>query len=194
MARRALVDANVLASRTCLDWLFHCRNRSGDTLHLFCSDDLLAEAVRTTRKRHPRAPGHVVAHRLRLIRACMDDVLTDFPGDVPFSGRDPDDYHVHAAALASGADVIVTDDDPRDLTAQPDQEPYLILTPDEFLLELTEDDEALLLATTRDQVDYWRSRPGGRSLDEALHRAGCPGFAARVAAAVRRIQSSAPTG
>lgn len=132
------------------------------------------------RRRRPDAPGHLTSHRAELIRDNLDEVLRDYPGGLAFSGSDKDDYHVHAAAVACGAHVLLTNNDPLDITTSPDDEPYEIMCPDEFFLLVADSSPAALATVTRDQVAYWGRKEGARQLDDALNRAGCPQFAERV--------------
>lgn len=122
MLQRVFVDANVLASRTCRDWLFLLREENDGMYQLHVTPDVLAETVRVMRRNNPRLPGGVVTDLLAKVERCVDEVVADFPPDVPFSGADAGDYHVHAAAVASRADLILTFDDPVDITRHPDSE------------------------------------------------------------------------
>ncbi len=181
------MDANVLASRTCLDWLFFLRLHNEGMFQLHATNDVFAETIRTLRRNNPRLPGGVVTDRLEKIRECMDEVLRDFSGEGKFSGKDKDDYHVHAAAVASKADLILTNNDPADITQTPDEELYEIINSDEFFMLVTDSNPHCVVPITQEQFSYWGSKPGSRPLDEALKRASCPQFAARVRKALQYI-------
>lgn len=105
---------------------------------LHVTPDVLAETVRVMRRNNPRLPGGVVTDLLAKVERCVDEVVADFPPDVPFSGADAGDYHVHAAAVASRADLILTFDDPVDITRHPDSEQYEVITPDDFFMLVAE--------------------------------------------------------
>lgn len=61
----------------------------------------------------------------------VDEVLDTFPHDLTFTGTDEGDYHIHAAATHCQADLLLTDDDPRDITTTENVH-YDIICPDDF--------------------------------------------------------------
>lgn len=79
---------------------------------LHSTRDFLSEVIANLRKNNSNAPGHLTANVAEKIEQNLDEVVRDFPGGAPFDGCDKDDYHVHAAAVASPADIILTTDDP----------------------------------------------------------------------------------
>lgn len=117
----------------------------------------------------------------------MDEVISEFPGGERFSGTDEGDYHVHAAATVSNADILLTQNNPADITQTPDQEPYEIFTPDEFFMLVTDSNPRCTLPVTRGQFEYWGTRPNSYPIDEALRLADCRQFAQRVREALREI-------
>ncbi|WP_169253135.1 PIN domain-containing protein [Brevibacterium sp. 'Marine'] len=157
MPQRVFVDANIFSSRTLLDWMFHLRQANEGMFQLHSTEDV------------------------------FDEVIQDFPGSGEFSGQDPKDYHVHAAALAAGSDFIVSADDPSDITTTPDAQPYDVVSPDDFFLLVVDSSPDRILPITRSQYEYWKSRPRYRQLDEALLRAGCQQFATRVRSALSEL-------
>ncbi|WP_432789678.1 PIN domain-containing protein [Brevibacterium sp. K11IcPPYGO002] len=187
MPQRVFVDANIFFSRTLLDWMFHLRQANEGMFQLHSTEDVFAEVLSNMREKDPTAPGHVTRHRLELMKRCVDEVIQDFPGSGEFSGQDPKDYHVHAAALAAGSDFIVSADDPSDITTTPDAQPYDVVSPDDFFLLVVDSSPDRLLPITRSQYEYWKSRPRYRQLDEALLRAGCQQFATRVRSALSEL-------
>ncbi|WP_408911526.1 PIN domain-containing protein [Corynebacterium gottingense] len=185
MPQRVFVDANVLASRTILDWLFALQCLSGDMFVFHTSQDVLAEAVRVLRRKCPTAPGKLVNDRVTKVRAVMEEIVRDFPGDIAFDGLDRDDYHVHAAAVASRADIVLTDNSERDITTSPHLQHYEILNADDFLMLVHDSAPHLVLKCTKQQLDYWQTQKNFRGLDKALKQAGCPNFANAVREALK---------
>lgn len=120
----------------------------------------------------------------------MDEVITVFPGEARFTGIDEGDYHVHAGATASGADIILTFNKPIHITQTPDQELYEIITPDEFFMLITDSNQQCMLPVTRGQFEYWGSKPNSDPIDKALCKAGCPEFSQRVRENLRKIALS----
>lgn len=186
MTQRVFVDANIFVSRTIMDWLLHLRELNQGMFQLHATEDIFVEALHATRKRNPRAPGNLLEDRMKKIRDCVDEVLPNFSGNLPFTGSDEGDYHVHAAAIAARADVILTQNRPADITANPDDEPYEIYTADDFFLLIVQSNPNCLLPSTQAQLSYW-SRRGDAQLDDRLHKAGCPQFADRVREALRAL-------
>ncbi|MFB1427003.1 MAG: hypothetical protein DI613_17740 [Kocuria rhizophila] len=187
MTRRVLVDANVLVSRTTLDWLHFLREFNEGMFQLHITQDIQAEAIRALRRIHPRREGGAIRDRVEKISEVMDEMVDDFPGTLPFTGEDEGDYHVHAAAVAGRADLVLTFNAATDLTTTPDEEHYDVITPDDFFVLVTDSNPRCLLPIVRAQFRYWSTKPGHAQLDEALHRAGCPEFAQRVRQALGRL-------
>ncbi|OFR63004.1 PIN domain-containing protein [Corynebacterium sp. HMSC078H07] len=187
MPQRVFIDANVLASRTILDWLFalQCLSRGMFTFHT--SQDVLAETSRALRRKYPFAPGRIIDHRITKISAVVEEIIQDFPGELPFDGMDRDDYHVHAAAVASYADIILTNNSKEDITRSPDVQHYEILGADEFLMLVHDSAPQLVLTCTKQQLDYWQTQENFRGLDDALRRADCPNFARAVREALKTL-------
>ena len=187
MMRRVLVDANVLVSRTTLDWLHFLREYNEGMFQLHITDDIQAEAIHALRRNHPRADGGVIRDRVEKISGIMDEVLPDFPGTLRFTGKDEHDYHVHAAAVEGRADLVLTYNAPSDITTTPDDEHYDGISPDDFFVLVTDSNPRCLLPIVKTQFDYWSTRSGHAQLDDALRKAGCPEFAARVRSALGRL-------
>lgn len=180
MPQRVFVDANVFFSKTELDWLLLLRMANEGMFQIHATEDVFAEVLANMRKKAPRAPGHVTRRRLELLRCNVDEILNSFPGDSPFSGQDEHDYHIHAAALASRADLILTSNSPKDITSDPDSEPYEIITPDSFFKLVADSNPKCIRPIIQKQIAYWTNKSSELQLDEALIRAGCPVFAEHV--------------
>src|SRR5699024_2830392 len=129
------------------------------------------------RKKHPRLPGHVVRRRVELMRQSVDEVLITFPGDLSFTGTDEHAYHIHAAATACHADLLLTNNQRTDIPSIEDTH-----------YETSAQDNTLVLVTTAAvpkmrnpmigcQIKSWAKEPQRLQLHEAPAKAGCPDFA-----------------
>lgn len=190
MALGVLVDANVLYSRTLRDWLFLLKLRSeAGMFTVYATEDIIAEVLYRLRRDNPNKPGHFIAGIHDRIVANIDDRITDFQIDGSFPGDDPDDAHVHAAAVASGARILLTDDS--GFTDLPDeaieQLPYEVHTCDSFFLLVDDVAPTIVRDVAADQHAYWTAKPGSTSIVTALKRAGCPAFANRVREHMRAL-------
>lgn len=132
--QRIFVDANVLASWTLHSWLFMLREASTAMFSLLTTEDVLAETLYTWRRRYPDADGSLITNFRSRFENAFDEIVHDFNGQVPYSGVDPHDRHVHAAAVASHADILLTCDE--GLLHQPDADslPYSPYHPDDFFV------------------------------------------------------------
>lgn len=190
MPQRVFVDANIFYSKTLLDWMFFLRGANEGMFQLHSTEDVFAEVLANMRKNAPDAAGYVTRRRLELIRECVDEVIQDFPGGADFTGTDPGDYHVHAAAIAARSDLIVTADKPAHITTTPDDQPYEVISPDDFFMLVVDSSPSCLFPVVRAQFEYWKSKPKYQQLDDALRRSGCEGFAERVRQALSRLSAS----
>lgn len=187
MTQRVFVDANVFYSKTLMDWLFLLRRENDGMFQLHATEDVFAEVASNMRKKHPRLPGHAVRRRVELMRKSVDEVLTTFPGDLPFTGTDENDYHIHAAAIYSQADLLLTDNRPTDITTN-ENEHYETICPDDFfVLVANSAPPKMLYPIIRDQIAYWSKNAEYRQLDEALRRARCPEFADIVLSILQKM-------
>lgn len=180
MPQRVFVDANVLYSKTCRDWLFLLRQDNEGMFQLHTTREVIVEVLANRRKQHPRAGSTLLETLLTQIECCMDELIESFPENFDFTGKDVHDYHVHAAAVASDADILLTDNNPEDFTADPDAEPYEIYSSDDFFMLVTNSNPDCTLTATEKQQAYWSDKAGSLPIDEALKLAGCPKFADRV--------------
>ncbi len=187
MLNRIFVDANVLVSRTLRDWVCLLRAEIPAMFQLHTTEDVLAEALHAFRRIRKDAPGGAVTRMRAAIVGSMDEVLDDFDATIPYGGTDPDDRHVHAAAVSCQADILLTEDAG---FVESDQTPYEVYRCDDFFCLV--DDSApehvrnVVLLMSR----YWRSRPDSRPLDEQLVAAGCAQFAERVTAHLRFLSGA----
>jgi predicted nucleic acid-binding protein len=182
---RVLVDANVLYSRTLRDWLaLISLSLDDEPYRVYWTEDILAETLYRLRRKHPGWDGRKIADvRDKIERAFEGGRVEDFVVDTTFPGRDADDAHVHAAALACDADILLTADNGFvGGDVDPDSLPYEVFTPDEFFVHVDDTAPVHVETATANQTRYWRRRSGRAPLGEQLARAGCPRFAERVRA------------
>lgn len=177
------VDANVLYSRTLRDWLALLQLRApGEIYTVYWTEDVFAEAVYHLRRKNPTWDGAKITQiRDRLGKTFEDGRVEDFTIDGTFPGNDANDQHVHAAAVACGADYILSCDKGFSLTEEAaDSMPYEVYQPDDFFILVDDSAPSLVRLVTREQTEYWAKKGGRADLAGALSDAGCPQFAARV--------------
>lgn len=182
MPTRVLVDANVLFSRTLRDWLALLYLESDALFSVHWTEDILAETIRGLRRKNPEWPGHKTTSIHDRIRGTFEGGrVDDFTHDPSYSGKDPDDSHVHAAAIACHANILLTNDEGFTLSASDSTElPYEIYKPDPFFLLVDDAAPELVQIVTANQQKYWVQKDGGANLPRALRDAGCNDFAERV--------------
>lgn len=188
---RIFIDANVIYSKTVRDWLGLLYTDTSSDFPPFdvsWSEDVLAEALASLRDDHPEWDGGMVANVREKIAGffeggCVRDY--DVVGS-NFRGSDPGDAHVHAAAIASLSDYLVTSN-VSDLLPEKgaDLLPYEVLTPDEFFTLVDDAVPQVVDACIDRQIGYLNGRGQEIQLKEALEAADCPTFAQRVVAHLR---------
>lgn len=106
----AFVDANVWFSRTLRDWLGMLYTvPESPPFVVYWTEDVLAELIYHLRKKNPSWPGdRITGIRDQLAGTFEAGRVERFEVDPTYGGRDPGDAHVHAAAVACRADVLVT--------------------------------------------------------------------------------------
>lgn len=179
MQTRVLVDANVLYSRTLRDWLIMIEVLGGP-YKVYWSEDILAEALYHLRREHPDWDGGKIASiRAKIVDALEGGRVEDFVVDGSFPG-DPHDRHVHAAALACHADIVLTADSGFTDQAMADALPYEVYLPDAFFVLVDDSTPHVVRNVARRQAIYYYQRYGSADLCASLLNAGCPRFAERV--------------
>lgn len=180
MPTRVLVDANVLYSRTLRDWLFLLKLESnGGMFTVLATEDVIAETLYRLRRKNPTADGSLISSVHDRIVKNIDERISDFVIDGSFLGDDGDDAHVHAAAVAGGASIVLTDDNGWS-DAIADQLPYEVHHPDSFFTLTDDSAPHVVRSVVARQVEYFCRRDGRADLPGALQRAGCFEFAERV--------------
>lgn len=184
-ATRIFVDANVLRSRTLRDWLFLLRNASvGDMFTIGTTEDVIAEVIYTLRRDKPNAPGHLTRAVHDIICDSLDYRIDNYPAadTLAYDGVDPNDAHVHAAAVADSADAVLTAD--KGFTTMQrehrDSLPYEVYAPDAFFVLVDNSSPTVVRSVAEQQLKYWCSRQLNVNLVQALESSGCPQFAERV--------------
>ncbi len=184
---RAVLDADIIYSRV----LHELMGRVADDLRLLdlvWSEELLAEARRSLTEKKGLA-ADVAARWVDYLPRNFPDGRTDVTraadADIDALTNDPDDRHICALAIASGATYLFTHD-----------RGYLhealrgrgveVAAPDPFLVTAFDADSEGFLEIVELQAAGW---PGGRPVSEllaALERAEVEGFANRVRATLGR--------
>jgi predicted nucleic acid-binding protein len=150
---RVFVDANVLYSRTLRDWLALLRLRSsGEIYTVYWSEDVLAEAIYRLRRNHPEWDGRTITRIRDLIAKTFEGGrVDDFVVDGSFPAKDADDQHVHAAAVACSAEIIVTCDGAFSTADQEvNSRPYEVYQPDDFFMLVDDTAPDLVRHVTRE--------------------------------------------
>jgi len=182
------VDANVWYSRTLRDWfgtLYTTPDNPPFVVHW--TEDVLAELLYHLRKEHPDWPGgRITAIRDRMAQTFEAGRVTEFTVDGSYRGRDHGDAHVHAAAVACRADVLVTFN-AHDFTWDENTSPYEVMHPDDFLVLVDDSNPELVATVTSAMCDYWVRRFGEADVRQRLLTAGCPAFADRVLRHLQRM-------
>jgi len=176
--QRVFVDADVLYSACLRNWLFQLRVSTRSMFLLFTSEDVIAETLSRLRDNHPRWDGGQTTRIRAAIIEVFDDVVLDFDGSVEYQGSDPNDFHVHAAALAAGADILLTCDN--GLLHQPnaDELSYEAFHPDDFFVLVDDSAPLNVREATMAQLRYYVEKYGEKNsrVVDSLIAAKCPMF------------------
>lgn len=173
-------DANVLVGNTQRDLLVRIAQTS--LVQAKWTNRILDEAIAAVQKSRPDAMTEKLAHLRKLMVEAVPDGLVR--GHEPLIDglhlRDPDDRHVLAAAIKSGAQVIVTAD--KDFTAE-DLAPWDIEAkhPDDFVLDQIGISDRIVWGCVQ-QIAISRKRP--ETVEDVLGQLERSGLV-RSAAALR---------
>jgi hypothetical protein len=184
------VDANVLVSRTLRDWVCLLRVNTDGMFQLHTTEDVLSETINTLRNLFPEMPGGAMTQVRKSIIESVDELVPDFDTTVAYSGADPHDLHVHAAAIACRADILLSEDQG---FVDSDETPYEVFTSDDFFILIDDSAPWLVQLTVHKMNQYWASKPSDsrKSLTKSLINAGCPNFAKRVERHLRTLSGPA---
>lgn len=192
---RVFVDATCIFSRTERDWLFALRRvTEGRMFHIVTSEDVLAEALAKLRDRNPLWDGGQISSIRKNVIHMFDEVLDDFPGDIPFPGVDVGDTHVHAAAIHAGATMVVTSDTGflQLDEAIADELPYEAICADALFLLIDDSSPGAVREAAQLQINHYESKGESAKLVPHLEKAGCPLFAERVHDRIKQLVSLNP--
>jgi predicted nucleic acid-binding protein len=162
------------------------RAYGADLYRLHWSDDILAEVVRNLVKHGMTTDAGATRLEQRFRTVLEAAEVTGYSALIPAMTNHPKDRHVVAAAIAAGAQIIVTEN-LRDFPILA-IEPFGIeaRTPDTFLVNLFDLDAEAMITIVHEQSQA-TNRPH-LSVDtilDHLNRDGAPGFSARVRAEIR---------
>ena len=178
-----LPDANVWVSTTLHSWFGLIAAEATGTWSFYWTEDILAEAVRGRRRRFPHSSSKQMEDvRDRLMKIFGENRISNFPCDDSVEYPDEFDAHVHSAAVHEGIAIVVTENikDLEPLYPDPDQRPYDLMTPDEWLVLAAESAPSMIDKVIKLQHDYHAKNSENHNLVAALKGANCPEFAAHV--------------
>ena len=149
---------------------------------VYATEDILAEVTYRMRRKYPAAPGNLTSRIHDQLHELLDDRVADYTIDGSYPGIDPDDAHVHAAAVASGTGVVVTADSGFTKLGVDVMErlPYEVHTADTFFTLIDDSSPLTVRAVTQKQLEYFMRRDGESDMPSRLTKAGCPRFAQRA--------------
>lgn len=186
MTQRVFVDANVLFSKTLYDWLFLLRLKSkGGIFQIHTSWDVINEVGARLRDDHPEWSGEGISSLMEKIQKIFDEIIMSFPGGQVEGIADKGDWHVHHAAEACRADILLT----QDSGFESDDTNYEVYTCDDFFVEVERSAPEIVQLVLNMQVQYWAKR-GGKQIPDALRDAGCPNFAEVVLKQLQKLALS----
>ncbi|WP_278314942.1 PIN domain-containing protein [Lolliginicoccus levis] len=177
---RALVDSNVLYSRTLRDWIALMYLAKANTcFDILWTEDIMAEVIYHLRKNHPHlADEQVGGVRRRLAATFAAGAVTGYAIDPSAHYPDIYDAHVHCAAVHARADYIIT------LNASDfegiDDQPYEVYSPDDFLVLIDDSAPEIAHEALHKQMRYHLGKGSPFSLPRSLVAAGAPVFADRI--------------
>jgi putative PIN family toxin of toxin-antitoxin system len=134
---RAVVDTNVLVSalmKSATPPAAVVAAWHGEAFDLVSSPPLLAELLEVLERRHVRKYIVDLEFERQLVARIRQDAIVVEPTESLALSDDPDDDRILEAAVAGGADYIVTGDD--DLLRLREVRGTRICTPAQFLIEL----------------------------------------------------------
>lgn len=167
------------------------RRETGPMFRIYCTEDVLAETLYRFRRKHPQSAGEVVSNLRKLLIENMDVQVSSYDMSVSYDGGDPNDLHVHAAAIASRVDIVLTADQGFAEFTSNSSLPYSVYGCDDFFVLIDDSETQAVQRVVVRQREYWSQRAESgaivKTLDAALADAGCPRFASRVTQHLRAL-------
>src|SRR5699024_733626 len=136
---------------------------------------ILAELVYRLRREFPTHDEEAICGvRDRLVAVAPYGRISGYCINDDLRGVDPDDAHVHAAAVSGGVDYLITDDKAlQRFAVDRDAElPYEVYSSDDFLLLVHESAPSVVEDVLVRQVRYHVRRDGTANPPQALKTAG----------------------
>lgn len=188
MTARVLIDANVLFSRTLRDWILQLsQSQSAGMFRCYGTEHVYAEAAYHLQQKFPHLDGAVLTRFREKFEGALSRI-DEFAARDDYPGNDPNDQHLHSAAIAGEIEIIVTGDKAFAAAAEcRDDLPYEVYLPDDFLVLVDDSEELIVRQVTKKQLAYQLARDGESHLVERLQAAECPLFAERVRRHLQRI-------
>jgi predicted nucleic acid-binding protein len=184
------VDANIIRSKCLIDWVTLCAIQELPLYHVRWSEDVLAEAQYSWRRRYPglheRAIG-IQLDRFRRFHAAGRVIGYD-PQDYPRPASDEHDWHVLAAAAHAQVDILLTND-ANAFTSEYVQGRFEVQKADEFLLMVLDHRPDIVAAVFEFQNDFYRSTEGRppEYLLGRLEKAGAARFSREIRLALPQL-------
>ena len=151
------------------------------------TEDVLAELLHHLRKSHPDWAGsRITTIRDQLAGTFEGGRVDQYVIDATYLGADVGDAHVHAAAMACNADVLVTFN-VKDFVWDENVSSYEVMHPDDFLVLADDSFPDLIQEVTERMCSHWLERQEEANLPAKLRTAGCPRFADRVRTHLHRL-------
>lgn len=188
--QRVFVDANILMSGTLRGWLYNLALQPDNLMFtLYSSEDVIVEALYHLRRMHPQIPSVVIDLWKKQMKQTVELVNAYDPGRYAddYLGADPNDLHVHAAAISAQCDYLLTNDRKlyKGLTSeQLDQLEYEVIGADDFFCLVADSSPVIMDVALGQQMKY--SGDKKRTLEEQLRACDCVRFALRVKRALMR--------
>lgn len=156
---------------------------------IYSTEDVMSEVSYEKRRQFNEANGKVIVQLVDQMRALLDVRVEDYDPSIECPVRDPNDRHVHAAAVACGAGILLTHDSGfTDLPPEvQDELPYEVHHADDFFCLVDDSSTASAMRATAGQLRYWLERNDSPKLAERLRAAGCPRFAERVEGHLKQL-------
>jgi predicted nucleic acid-binding protein len=184
------VDANIIWSKSLLDWVNLCSLQKNPPYHVRWSEDVLAEVHYAWRRQNPGAPERSIGVPLERFQVLhpVGQVTGYNPEDYPRPATDEHDWHVVAAAAHARCDVLLTND-ARAFTPDCIQGRFRVETADEFFLMILRRRPEIISAVFTYQYDFYRNLYGRSPefLLGRLEKAGATQFAKEIPRALPQL-------